>query len=86
MGLAPGGGVPGRCGTSAPDPGPGESTFLFFLGPMAARAVRLASRCLICASSCCCIFVLKRKRAVILCKFFFLYKSYTDTRAFSKCF
>lgn len=40
---------------SVPDPDPGESTFLFFLGPMAANAVRLASLCLICASSCCCI-------------------------------
>lgn len=47
--------------TSVPDPDPGESTFLFFLGPMAANAVRLASLCLICASSCCCICVCQNK-------------------------
>lgn len=47
--------------TSVPDPDPGESTFLFFLGPMAANAVRLASLCLICASSCCCIWIGQNK-------------------------
>lgn len=35
------------CPTSAPEEEDGESrNFLFFLGPMAASAVRLASRCL----------------------------------------
>lgn len=61
-------------GTSGPDPGPGESTFLFFRGPMAASAVRLASRCLICASSCCCIFVLKSKQRLSFHEPFSYYK------------
>lgn len=44
------------CPTSAPEEEDGESrNLLFFLGPMAARAVRLASLCLSWASSCCCI-------------------------------
>ncbi len=43
--------------TSAPAEAPGESSLRFFRGPMAARAVRLASRCLIWASSCCCIWM-----------------------------
>lgn len=34
---------------------PGASSFRFLRGPMAASAVRLASLCLIWASSCCCI-------------------------------
>lgn len=33
-----------------------DSSGLFFLGPIAARAVRLASLCCICASSNCCKF------------------------------
>lgn len=42
--------------TSVPDGvAPGESTLRFFRGPMAASAVRLASRCRIWANSCCCI-------------------------------
>lgn len=71
------------CGTSTPDPGAGESTFLFFLGPMAASAVRLASRCLICASSCCCIFVLKRKQGLSFHALFLLLQN-IDTKGFSK--
>lgn len=42
--------------TSALAPLTGESIFRFFLGPIAASAVRLASLCLIWASSCCCIW------------------------------
>lgn len=42
--------------TSALAPRTGESIFRFFLGPIAASAVRLASLCLIWASSCCCIW------------------------------
>ncbi len=42
--------------TSALAPLTGESVFRFFLGPIAASAVRLASLCLIWASSCCCIW------------------------------
>lgn len=43
--------------TSVPDGVvPAESTLRFLRGPMAARAVRLASLCLIWASSCCCIW------------------------------
>lgn len=41
--------------TSALAPCTGESIFRFLRGPMAARAVRLASLCLIWASSSCCI-------------------------------
>lgn len=41
--------------TSSPDPTFDESNGLFFLGPMAAKAVRLASLCCICANSNCCI-------------------------------
>lgn len=63
--LQPSSPPPPRYCTSVPDPGPGESTFRFFRGPMAASAVRLASRCLICASSCCCIFVEKRKTRTV---------------------
>lgn len=47
--------------TSVPDVAPGESTLRFLRGPMAARAVRLASLCLIWASSCCCICAERRK-------------------------
>lgn len=43
--------------TSVPGGGvPAESTLRFLRGPMAASAVRLASLCLIWASSCCCIW------------------------------
>lgn len=43
--------------TSIPDGVvPTESTLRFLRGPMAASAVRLASLCLIWASSCCCIW------------------------------
>lgn len=54
--------------TSVPDPAPDESSFLFFLGPIAANAVKLASLCLICASSCCCICICQNKNSSL---FFF---------------
>jgi hypothetical protein len=74
---------PRQCCTSAPDPGPAQSTFLFFLGPIAASAVRLASRCRICASSCCCIFELEREQQSFLTPFFTYCKSKSDIQTSS---
>lgn len=52
--------------TSALAPLTGESIFRFFLGPIAASAVRLASLCLIWASSCCCIWNTSNKTQISL--------------------
>lgn len=52
--------------TSSPDPTFDESNGLFFLGPMAAKAVRLASLCCICANSSCCIYFKKKASTLIM--------------------